>query len=325
MLRSPALPSQGSGVRDGLERCSSGDDVNGPPDVVALGETMLSLVALDGPLASAAALHVTQGGAESNACVALARLGFRAAWVSRLGEDPPGDRVLAELEAAGVDLRWVRRDAARPTGVMLRDTLGTVTYHRSGSAAAALSPADLEGVPVEEARAVLVTGITAMLGRDPGRAAISLMDRATGIRALDPNLRPGLWGSDRAAELIGPLVARCDVLLGGESELRAFTGGLDGIELARACSALGPREVVVRRGGRVAGVLADGRWYEHAQAAVPDIDPVGAGDAFNAGYLGAKMEGAESSEALERAATLGAITASTRGDTGALRTQDDRE
>ena len=294
------------------------------PDVVALGETMLSLVALDAPLGSSTTLHVTHGGAESNACVALVRLGLRAAWVSRLGRDPAGDRVLAELERAGVDLRWVRRDPDRPTGLMLRDTLGTVRYYRSGSAASALAPADLEGVPVEQARAVLVTGITAMLGGDPGRAAISLFERATGIRALDPNVRPGLWGSDRAAELIGPLVARCDVLLGGESELRVFAGDLDGVELARACSALGPREVVVRRGGRGAGaLLADGRWIDCAPPPAPDIDPVGAGDAFNAGYLAAKLDGAEPEDVLERAATLGAIAASTRGDTGALRTSDE--
>jgi 2-dehydro-3-deoxygluconokinase len=302
----------------------AGNEVSPLPDVVALGETMLSLVALDAPLGSAATLHMSHGGAESNACVALVRLGLRAAWVSRLGRDPAGDRVLAELETNGVDLRWVRRDPDRPTGLMLRDTLGNVRYYRSGSAASALSPADLEGVPVEEARAVLVTGITSMLGRDPGRAAITLFDRATGIRALDPNLRPGLWGSDRAAELIVPLVTRCDLLLGGESELRLFAGNLEGAELARACSALGPREVVVRRGGRGAGVLlADGRWLEHTPPPAPDIDPVGAGDAFNAGYLAAKLEGAEPEDVLERAAALGAIAASTRGDTGALPSQDD--
>jgi 2-dehydro-3-deoxygluconokinase len=302
----------------------AGGKVSAVPDVVALGETMLSLVALDAPLGSAATLHVTHGGAESNACVSLVRLGLRAAWVSRLGRDPAGDRVLAELETTGVDLRWVRRDPDRPTGLMLRDTLGTVRYYRSGSAASALSPADLEGVPVEEARAVLVTGITAMLGRDPGLAAISLLDRATGIRALDPNVRPGLWGSDRAAELIAPLVTRCDLLLGGEPELRAFAGNLEGVELARACSELGPREVVVRRGQRGAGVLlADGRWLEHIPLPAPDIDPVGAGDAFNAGYLAAKLEGAQPEGVLERAAALGATAASTRGDTGALPSQDD--
>ena len=69
----------------------------GAPEVVALGETMLSLVAVGVPLVEATELRVTHGGAESNTCVGLVRLGVRAALFSRLGEDPAGDRVAAEL------------------------------------------------------------------------------------------------------------------------------------------------------------------------------------------------------------------------------------
>src|SRR5262245_46364954 len=153
------------------------------PDVIALGETMLSLVAVGVPLANAKELHVTHGGAESNTCIGLVRLGFRAAFVSRLGTGPAGDRIAEDLRDAGVDLRWVRRDPGRPTGLMLRETSGAPAwYHRVGSAASVLSPADLDGVPVEQARAVLVTGITAMLGEGPCSAAIELLERARLLR-----------------------------------------------------------------------------------------------------------------------------------------------
>jgi 2-dehydro-3-deoxygluconokinase len=137
---------------------------------------------------------VTHGGAESNTCVGAARLGLRAAWVGRLGTDAAGDRIAAALASEGVDLRWVVRDPGRPTGLMLRDTVGGLRYERSGSAAAAISPDDLERVPVADARAVFVTGITAMLGEGPAAAAATLLDRANGLRAVDPNLRPNLWG-----------------------------------------------------------------------------------------------------------------------------------
>jgi 2-dehydro-3-deoxygluconokinase len=284
-------------------------------DVLALGETMLSLVAT-GSLVEAEVLHVTHGGAESNVCEGLIRLGLRAAWVSRLGADPAGDRVAAELEAAGVDLRWVRRDPDRPTGVMVRDTLGTLRYDRAGSAASALSAGDLDGVPVEEMRAVFVTGITALLGESPGRAAASLLARATGLRVVDPNLRPGLWGSGRAVELIRPLLAAADLVLGGEDELRSFADGDSGDTLARAIAELGPEEVVVRRGPRGAGVLdPDDGWVEIAPAAVPDVDPVGAGDAFTAGYLTARLAGAPPAERLAAGARCGAAVAAALGDT----------
>jgi 2-dehydro-3-deoxygluconokinase len=285
------------------------------PDVIALGETMLSLIAADAPLATSRTMHVSFGGAEANTCVGLVQLGVPAAWVSRLGTDAAGDRVLSLLEGAGVDVRWVGRDPQRRTGLMLRDTKGTVAYYRTGSAASVLGPADLDGVPVASARAVLVTGITALIGPEPRRAAIALLDAATGLRVVDPNLRRGLWGSDRAAELVSPLVARGDVLLGGERELALFAGDLHGERLARACRELGPREVVVKRGVRGAGVLDEhDEWHEHVPEPVVEVDPVGAGDAFNAGYVAARLAGAAAADALGQGAKRGAAVVTMLGD-----------
>jgi 2-dehydro-3-deoxygluconokinase len=289
--------------------------VRGPPEVVALGETMLSFVAVGVPLAEATDLHVTHGGAESNTCIGLIRLGVRAALVGRLGTDPAGDRVASDLREAGVDMRWVRRDPERSTGLMLRETSGAPPwYHRAGSAASALSPADLDGVPVEEARAVVVTGNTAMLGNGPRLAAIVLLERARGLRVVDPNLRAGLWGSDRARELVVPLLERADLILGGEGELERLLGGR-GRELAERCHGLGAGEVVLKRGAEGAAASdGSGGWIEHRPAPHDDVDPVGAGDAFNAGYLAARLSGRPPGDALEQAARCGAAVATTVGD-----------
>jgi len=285
------------------------------PDVIAIGETMFSLVALDGPLDEATSFHATHGGAESNTCVALTRLGRSAAWVSRVGIDAPGDRILAVLGREGVQLSWVTRDPDRPTGLMLRDTVGAVRYYRTGSAASALSPVDLEEVPVEDAHAVFATGITPLLGRDPGRAVRALFRRARGMRVLDLNLRKGLWGSDRTLALIEPLLRSCDLVLGGTDELGAFEDAPTEEGLARAFARRGPREVVVKGGSLGAGALDPaGRWHEVAPAPVPDVDPVGAGDAFDGGYLHARLAGAEVPEALVEGARCGAAVAATVGD-----------
>ena len=286
------------------------------PDLVALGETMLSLVAVDGPIDEATSFRPTHAGAESNACVAAVRAGVRAAWVSRLGADPTGDRILAALGAAGVDVTWVLRDPERPTGLMLRDTVGGVRYWRHGSAASALEPRDLDGVPVAEAGAVLVTGITALLGAGPQRTAAAFLERATGLRAVDPHVRPGLWGSDRAAELVRPLIERCDVLLGGEEELARLLGTSDrGEPLARRVALAGPSEVVLKRGrSGAAALLPDGTWLEHRPPPVDDVDPVGAGDAFNGAYLAARLRGSQTGDALAIGAAGGAAVAGTMGD-----------
>ena len=289
--------------------------MTGTLDVIAVGETMFSLVALDGPLDEATSFHATHGGAESNTCVALTRLGRSAAWVSRVGTDPPGDRILAVLGREGVQLSWVKRDPDRPTGLMLRDTLGTVQYYRTGSAASALSPDDLEEVPVEDARVIFGTGITPLLGRDAGRAVRALFRRARGMRALDLNLRKGLWGSDRAVALIEPLLRSCDLVFGGVDELGAFEDAPTAEGLARAFARRGPREIVVKGGSSGAGALdPEGRWHEVAPAPVRDVDPVGAGDAFDGGYLHARLAGAEVPEALIEGARCGAAVAATIGD-----------
>ena len=298
--------------------------MSGTPDVIAVGETMLSMVALDGPLEEATSFRATHGGAESNACVALVRSGRSAAWVSRLGADPIGDRILAALKAEGVDLSWVTRDPERPTGLMLRDVVGGVRYYRAGSAASGLSPDDLDDAPVEDARAVFSTGITVMLGQDPGRAVHQLFRRAGGRRVLDLNLRKGLWGSDRAVAVIEPLLRSCDLLFGGLDELQAFEEGSTPEALARAVTRRGPPEVVVKRGRAGAGALdPEGRWFEVAPEPVVDVDPVGAGDAFDAGYLDARLDGADVREALLEGARRGAAIAATLGDAGVLPGADD--
>jgi 2-dehydro-3-deoxygluconokinase len=286
------------------------------PDVVALGETMLSVVGVDAPLARATSFHVTHGGAESNVCVGLVRRGLRAAWVSALGVDEVGDRIAGALAREGVDLRWVRRDPERPTGLMLRDTVGTVRYYRTGSAASALSPSDIDGVPVARTRAAFVTGITALIGAEPGRAALALLRGGSGLRVVDVNLRPRLWGSDRAVELISPLLGAADVALAGEHEWRAFEPGAEGLDLARRIATRGPREVVIKRGRHGACALdAEGRWFEHAPEPGPDVDPVGAGDAFDAGYVAARLDGASVQEALAAGAVCGSAVAASVGDT----------
>ncbi len=117
-----------------------------PFDVIGLGETMLSLIATDGPLEQATTFFATHGGAETNTLVGLSRLGARTAWVSRLGDDVLGRRIERDLRDEGIDLRWVRRDPDRATGVMIRDTDGGLVYRRDHSAASALSPDDLQDV-----------------------------------------------------------------------------------------------------------------------------------------------------------------------------------
>jgi 2-dehydro-3-deoxygluconokinase len=292
-------------------------------DLVALGETMLALVPpAEQTIRTAAALLVDHAGAESNTCVGLARLGLRVAWVSRMGADAAGDRILAALKAEGVDTQFVERDSQRRTGVMIKEPGVGVRYYRGDSAASVMGPDVLGQVPVAGARAALVTGVTALIGPQPHAAAVALLERARGLRIVDPNLRHGLWGSDRRAELVRPLVERCDLLLAGAEELDEIlgagkagkAGGGDTETLAVLATKLGPREVVVR-GATTVGALAGGAWRELEIQRGDAVDPVGAGDAFNAGYIAVRLRGGSIDEALKAGVHCGAAVTSAASDT----------
>ena len=269
---------------------------------------------------TATALLVDHAGAESNTCVGLARLGLHVAWVSRLGADAAGDRILAALKAEGVDTRFVERDSQRRTGLMIKEPGVGVRYYRADSAASVMGPEILGRVPVARARAALVTGVTALIGAQPHAAALALLDRAPGLRIVDPNLRQGLWGSDRRAELVRPLLERSDLLLAGAEELAEIvwssgSGGEEsGEDLARRAMTLGPREVVVR-GATAVGALAEGVWREIAIRRGVAVDPVGAGDAFNAGYIAVRLRGGSIDEALKAGVHCGTAVTAASSDT----------
>ncbi len=287
-------------------------------DLVAFGETMIALAPPPGEIVRRTGyLLVDHAGAESNTCVGLARLGLRVAWVSRLGADAAGERILESLSGEGIDTQFVGRDPARPTGLMLKEPGTGVRYYRSGSAASAMGPDALLGVPVAEARAVLVTGVTALIGSEPHAAALAFLGSARGLRIVDPNLRTGLWGSDRRAELVRPLIDRCDLLLAGASELLELVGDGDDWSakaLAERAQSRGPREVVVRGAASVGVLTADG-WQELEIRRDDAVDPIGAGDAFNAGYIAVRLRGGPINEALRAGVRCGAAVTTSPSDT----------
>jgi 2-dehydro-3-deoxygluconokinase len=288
-------------------------------DFIALGETMVAFAPRPGESwRGAHTVLVDHAGAESNTCVGLARLGFRTAWVSRLGTDAAGDRILDSLSSEGVDTQWAARDGQRPTGMMLKDPGAGVRYYRSESAASVMGPEVLAGVPVAGARAVLVTGVTALIGPRPREAGLALLSSARGLRIVDPNLRAGLWGSSRRAELVHPFVTGSDLLLTGSGELVEILRGGDEADpeaLARRAAEHGPREVVVR-GAAAIGVLdAAGVWRTLDIRRDAAVDAIGAGDAFNAGYIAVRLKGGGIDEALQAGARCGAAVTSAPSDT----------
>jgi 2-dehydro-3-deoxygluconokinase len=310
------------------------------PAVACVGETMVSFI-LDGT--DSAVLDTA--GAESNVAMYLADHGIDARWVSRLGDDAFGRRVLRHVSAAGVDVSGVRTDPARPTGLLFKDPAGDgstrVSYYRHGSAASAMGPDILDEEAMRTAGLWHLTGITPALSascRDLVRAALSGDRRVS----FDVNYRPALW-REPPGEPLRELAQAADIVFVGLDEARALWG--DSLHAPNDVRLVlpAPRILVVKDGPRAAtafrrataacdadahvadardGVTCDAVTCDAVTCvpalAVDVVEPVGAGDAFAAGFLAGLLRG----EPTERCLRLGHVTAasalSVTGDHGPL-------
>jgi 2-dehydro-3-deoxygluconokinase len=294
--------------------------------LVTFGETMALLAAADvGPLRHQPLLHLRTGGAESNVAVGLSRLGGRATWIGRVGDDELGELVLADMRAEGVDVDHAVVDPGGPTGLMIRSrrtaTVARVAYYRSGSAGSRLAPSDVPVDVVRAAGVLHVTGITPALSPSARAATFAAVEeaRAAGVPvSLDVNHRAALWGADEARSVVTDLAARVDVLFAGEDEAELLLGAgaapADASAALLGLAGLGPAHVVLKRGARGAIAFVDGVVLDVPPHPVVPIDAVGAGDAFVAGYLAELLAGGDVKTRLATGAACGAFVVTVQGD-----------
>ncbi|MEU4969519.1 sugar kinase [Streptomyces smyrnaeus] len=338
-------------------------------DVVCLGESMVTfLPSRPGPLADVPSFDRAIGGAESNVACTLARAGHRARWVSRVGTDGFGDHLVREIAAHGVDTTAVERDPVRPTGIYFRtdgeratgaDSVAPgpcapseVLYYRAGSAASAMSPANVPSRAVHAGQVLHLTGITAALSAD----CLALMRALTSDRtptgaggtprplvSFDVNYRVELWRTaarsgapgepgTSGAEVLRELARHSDIVFVGEDEAAAAWGVTGGPEAVRE-ALHEPSVLVVKQGEagatafvRAAGAAGAAGAAEAAEDTaavfapalkVDVVSPVGAGDAFAAGFLAGTLRGLPVRERLRHGHLMAAAALTDAGDLAA--------
>src|SRR5207237_8379233 len=154
------------------------------------------------PLQLGERLMLDFAGADSNFAIAMSRLGHRAAWISRLGDEPLGELALNAIAREGVDVSRVIRDPTRNTGLYLKhhDATGVtrIQYYRRGSAASNLQPDDLNPDDFRDARLVHLNGMTFALSESCARTmrrAVALALDSGAMISLDLSLRLQHWTS----------------------------------------------------------------------------------------------------------------------------------
>ena len=299
-------------------------------DLVTLGELLLRLsVQSPGRFENARQLDVQFGGAEANVAAACARLGLRTAFVSALPENAWGERARRELLAHGVDCAHVRTIAGTRLGAYFLE-YGVaprpiqVLYDRQHSAFAQLTPELVDWMAVRQTRLVHVSGVTAALG-DNARALIARVVQDAPSLAYDVNYRSALWSPRQARAFAESVLPHVRYLFLGQTEAQTVfeQSGAPEATLEKL-SRLAPKATIaLLQGVEGSTVLDAGRlWRPGRQHVVQVVDPIGAGDAYVAGFLWSVLRGSEPQRAVDVAAAVAALKCSTWGDIPLINERD---
>lgn len=296
-------------------------------DVVTIGETMAQFTPKErGYMRYATDFSLKIGGAESNVAIGLARLGHKVGWVSRLGDDEFGHKILSFIKGEGVDTQAVQFDQEAPTGIYFKEIFTEdelrVQYYRKGSAASRMTPEDLNESYMKQAKYLLITGITPALSDSCYDTTIRAVEIAKDNEIpviFDPNLRTKLWSEEKARKTLLEIMKQSDIVLPGMGEGEFLLGTYEAEEMAHKIQQLGPKKVILKLGEKGAYYLSDQeQGYVGAYSVKRVVDPVGAGDGFAAGFISGLLDGLDLKASVQRGAAVGAMVTMIEGDVAGL-------
>lgn len=293
------------------------------PKILTIGETMAAFTpGSSGPLRYVADYRMRIAGAESNTAIGLAKLGIPVSWVSRLGDDEFGRYVCNQTRAEGVDCSHVIFDSSHRTGIMFKE-IGAgetkVFYYRENSAASHLQPEDLVPEMFDGVDILFLTGITPVLSESCLQTvckAIQMAKQRGILLGFDPNIRKKLWGNGRDyAPFIRDICLDSDIVMLGLDEAEVLFATRDPDQILDLLLEQGHVKYAAIKNG------ADGAWVadRSSRKKLPPapckcVEPIGAGDGFNAGFLAGLLTRGNVTDAGRMGCVCGALATETAGD-----------
>lgn len=264
--------------------------------------------------------HMEGGGTAANTAVALARLGVPVSFAGAIGGDGYGRWIVEDFGREAVDTRGliILEHFFTPIVFVIVSADGErypIIWPTQGWAHTQLRPEDLDPALIGGARWLHTTGMC--LRASPAcEAVLHAMElaRAAGITvSIDLNLRAELWGwPDEVRRTVERAIELADVVFGSAHEEIALVAGRDDVQEAARALCAGRRTIVARLGAQ--GTLAAAPAEEVHVPAFPTtlVNTVGAGDAFNGGFIAARLDGASVRDALRWGNAVAALKI--RGD-----------
>lgn len=282
--------------------------------ICCAGEVMIELA----PTGSTHDYHQDFAGDTYNTAVYLARAGHRVEYLTCLGDDEFSTAMVARMQREGIDTNRIRIVPRRLPGlyVISNDATGerTFNYWRSNSPAREMfdQPVEIRGPTW-----FYFSGITLAVTRD---GLDNLVETLVALRsqgamvAFDPNYRPGLWGDlDEAQRYYEAVLPLCDTVLATQEDDALLWDIDDPAASLKMYRGYGASEVVIKGRGLVAYAWRGGEQCVRQAAPVDAVDTTGAGDAFNAAYLAARLRGESLQTSVAGAQVLAATVVQHRG------------
>lgn len=271
------------------------------PQVIVLGDACVDMVIrLPHRIASTPDLtrsvpQLHGGGSAANVAVALARLGVVVTMVGAVGDDGYGRWVREDLGREGVDVKGVCsvHNGFTPMVIALIEPDGerlVVVWPQDDGAHLQLQVDAIDPAWLTSASWLHTTGLC--LRASPARDTVLYemeQARAAGLSvSLDLNMRLELWGlDDETRRTFERAIELSDVVFGNAEEEILPISGADSAEAGAQCLCDGKRLVVARKGNKGAMVVTPKETFHVPAFPTQVIDTLGAGDAFNGGFIAA--------------------------------------
>ncbi len=247
----------------------------------------------------------------------LAKLGSSSGFIGVVGDDDFGKIAFEKFEGDGADTSHIVISEEYTTGTSFvsyfEDGTRQFLFHLSNAAAGQLSKSHVDSSYISEARFLHVTGSTLAINescREAVYEAVGIADRNGAEITFDPNIRPELLKGETMMEVSEPILDACSYLLPNEGELKNLVGDScdDVASCARKLLKEGIRAVIVKKGSEGASIITESEETTVPSFSVDEVDPTGAGDSFNAGFVHSLMEGKDLYDAVEFANGVGALS-----------------
>jgi len=258
-------------------------------------------------------LEIRCGGVGANCALGLAGWGAAAWLVGCVGQDIFSEYVLKILKERNVNTRWVQRTSAATTGMFYINVTpdGERTFF-GGRGANAFLQMPRRGVALSRGAAAAHIAGHSFLDRGPAQAAKHLIN-AIHARGGWVSLDVGMEPSNSIPQKILQMARSVDILLVSLDEAAALTGTRDPFRAFESLRKAGAREVVLKVGRRGCLIREDGHPLLVPSFAVRAVDSTGAGDAFVAAFLQARLRGWPPIEGALAANAAGALATTVVG------------